>query len=173
MEDHTIITGMTGCGKSKFVVDTLRGPMRKKFNNVILICSTYCYNLTYSGFGRGDPGFLALQPDPSNEDDLNHLLTLCSTVYDQGKMLFIIDDCSFSRDVKRRSSELVRLACSGRHKGQTIWILTQQCSSIAKVIRENASSVVAFYNPSGKDFDSLFDSCGSGLREVQNCDERT
>ena len=163
MEGHCIVTGMTGCGKSRWVVETLRGPMRKKFNYIILICSTYCYNKTYRGFAKGDPGFLALQPDPSDEGELDDLLKLCSTFYDRGKTLFIVDDCSFSKDVKRRSSELIRLACSGRHKGQSLWILTQQWTSIAKCVRDNAAFVVAFHNPSGRDFDSLLDSCGSSL----------
>ena len=163
MEGHYIVTGMTGCGKSRWVVETLRGPMRKKFNYIILICPTYAYNKTYRGFAKGDRGFLALQPDASDEGELNDLLQLCSTIYDQGKTLFIVDDCSFSKDVKKRSSELVRLACSGRHKGQSLWILTQQWTSISKCVRDNCSCVIAFHNPSGRDFDSLMDSCGGTL----------
>ena len=160
---HIIIVGPTACGKSRWVVETLRGPMRKKFNYIILICPTYAYNKTYRGFAKLDPNFLSLQPDASDEGELNDLLQLCSTIYDQGKTLFIVDDCSFSKDVKKRSSELIRIACSGRHKGQSLWVLTQQWTSIAKCVRDNCSYVVAFHNPSGKDFDSLMDSCGSSL----------
>ena len=165
MEGHGIVTGMTGCGKSRWVVETLRGPMRKKFNYIILICPTYAYNKTYRDFAKGDPGFLALAPDASDEGELNDILQLCSTVYDdnRAKTLFIVDDCSFSRDVKKRSSEIVRLFCSGRHLGISIYLLTQQYTSVAKVLRDNCSFVVAFHNPSGKDFDSLLDSCGSSL----------
>ena len=163
MEGHTIIVGPTACGKSRWVVETLRGPMRKKFNTIILICPTYAYNKTYRGFARGDKGFLALAPDASDEGEVDDLLQMCSTIFDCGKTLFIVDDCAFSKDVKKRSSELVRLACSGRHKGQSLWILTQQWTSIAKCVRDNCSFVVAFHNPSGKDFDSLMDSCGSSL----------
>ena len=170
MEGHCIVTGMTGCGKSRWVVETLRGPMRKKFNYIILICSTYCYNKTYRGFAKGDPGFLALQPDASDEGELDDLLKLCSTFFDRGRTLFIVDDCAFSKDVKKRSSELVRLFCSGRHIGISVYLLTQQYTSVAKVLRDNCSCVVAFHNPSGKDFDSLLDSCGSSL-PVQDCEK--
>ena len=126
MQGHTIIVGPTGCGKSYFVVQILRGVMRKKFNNIILICPTYAYNQAYTDFCRRDPGFLALAPNASDEGEVDNLLRLFSIVYDRGENLIIIDDCSFSRDVKKKTSELVRLFCSGRHLGISIYLLTQQ-----------------------------------------------
>ena len=163
MEGHMIIVGPTGCGKSYYVVSYLRGVMRKKFNNIILICPTYIYNQAYKDFCRGDPGFLVLIPNASDEGEIDNLLRLCSIVYDRGENLIIIDDCSFSRDVKRKTSELVRLFCSGRHLGISIMLLTQQFTSVAKVLRDNASHIISFHNPSKKDFDTLLDSCGSSL----------
>ena len=173
MEGHVIIVGPTSSGKSRWVVETLRGPMKGKLNTIILICPTYAYNTTYQGFAEGDPGYLALQPDASDEGEVDTLLKLCSTFFCRGKTLFILDDCSFSTDVKKRSSELIRIACSGRHQGQSLWILTQQWTSIAKCVRDNCSFVVAFHNPSGKDFDSLLDSCGSSLSTQESEKLRT
>jgi len=160
---HVVIVGPTGCGKSRFVVDTLRGPLRGKFNFIVLICPTYAWNKTYRGFAKDDPQFLALQPDASNEGEVEDMLQQCFAVFDRGQTLLIVDDCAFSKDVKKRSSELVRLAFSGRHKGISLWILTQQLSSISKPVRDNACCIVTFHTPSQKDIDSLWDSYGAGI----------
>ena len=38
---HCIITGPTNCGKTKYLIDQLRGPFRKVFEFIVLICPTY------------------------------------------------------------------------------------------------------------------------------------
>ena len=50
--------------------------------------------------------------------------------------LMILDDCAASKDVKNRTSELVKLGFHGRHIGlSTIVIMQQLTSSIAKPYR--------------------------------------
>jgi len=161
--DHVVIVGPTGCGKSRFVVETLRGPLHGKFNHIVLICPTYAWKKTYRCFTKGDPRFLALQPDAAAEGEVEDMLQQCSAVFDQGQTLLIVDDCAFSKDVKKQSSELVRLAFSGRHKGMSLWILTQQLSSVSKPVRDNACCIVTFHTPSQKDIDSLWDTYGAGI----------
>lgn len=41
----------------------------------------------------------------------------------------------------------MNLAFSTRHKGISIWVLTQQMTSIAKPFRENITVLVFFYTP--------------------------
>ena len=60
--------------------------------------------------------------------------------------LIILDDCAASKDVKNRTSELVKLAFSGRHIGLSTIVVTQQLTSIAKPYRMNISKLVTFYN---------------------------
>ncbi|PFX32581.1 hypothetical protein AWC38_SpisGene2590 [Stylophora pistillata] len=62
-----------------------------------------------------------------------------------------------SKDVKQRTNELVNLAFSARHKGISIWVLTQQMTSIAKPFRENIAALVLFYTHSAKDMKATFD----------------
>ena len=38
---HCIITGPTNCGKTKYLIEQLRGPFRKIFDYIVLICPTY------------------------------------------------------------------------------------------------------------------------------------
>ena len=38
---HCIITGPTNCGKTRYVIDQLRGSFRHVFDWIVLICPTY------------------------------------------------------------------------------------------------------------------------------------
>ena len=49
---NCIITGPTNCGKTKYIIDQLRGPFRKLFEFIVLICPTYSKNKTYHNFAR-------------------------------------------------------------------------------------------------------------------------
>ena len=46
--------------------------------------------------------------------------------------LIIIDYCTASKDVKGRMGQLVNLGFSAWHASISVWVLTQQLSSIAK-----------------------------------------
>ena len=71
--------------------------------------------------------------------------------------LIVLDDCAASKDVKGRTGELVKLGFSARHAGISVWVLTQQLSSIAKPFRENVAAIVLFYTPSAKTLNTVFE----------------
>ena len=71
---HCIITGPTNCGKTRYVIDQLRGSFRHVFDWIVLICPTYSKNKTYRGFAKGDKRFVVLSPDESNVEEINDLL---------------------------------------------------------------------------------------------------
>ena len=160
---NMIITGPTNCGKTKYLIEQLRGPFRKVFEYIVLICPTYAKNRTYRGFAQGDKRFLILSPDASNSDEIDSLLTDVSLIFSGTKTLLILDDCAVSKDLKNRSNKFVDLAFSGRHDGLSVWVVTQQLTSIAKPFRENVSCVVAFHNPSQIGMKTLFDDYGGEL----------
>ena len=56
-----------------------------------------------------------------------------------------------------RSNKFILLAFSGRHSGISVWVLTQQLTSISKAFRDNVACVVAFYNPSQVGTKTLFE----------------
>ena len=62
-----------------------------------------------------------------------------------------------SKDVKSKSSELVDLGFSGRHRGIDTIVLTQQLTSIAKAYRENITFLVSFYMPGKRDMKVIVD----------------
>ena len=77
--------------------------------------------------------------------------------------LFILDDCAASKDVKGRTSQLVNLGFSARHDGISVWVLTQQITSIAKPYRDNIAAIVLFYTPSSKTTKAIFEDYASKL----------
>ena len=158
---HCIITVPTNCGKTRYIVDQLRGAFRYVFEYVVLICPTYIHNKTYQGFARGDPRFFVFCPNDFEE--VEELLQACRTLFSGTSTLIILDDCAVSKELKLRSGELVRLAFSGRHEGLSIWVLTQQLTSISKPFRDNVACVVAFHNPSFVGTKCMFEDHGNGI----------
>lgn len=62
----------------------------------------------------------------------------------------------------------MNLAFSARHKGISVWVLTQQMTSIAKPFRGNIAALVLFYTPSAKDMKATFDDyAGDLMKEEQ------
>ena len=162
-EKVPFLTGPTNCGKTKYLTEQLRGPFRNVFEYIVLICPTYAKNKTYHKFAHRDKRFLVLSPDASNSDEINELLTACQTLFSSTNTLLILDDCAVSKDLKKRSNKFIDLAFSGRHHGLSVWVLTQQLTSIAKPFRENVACVVTFHNPSQKGMKMLFEDYGGDL----------
>ena len=80
-----------------------------------------------------------------------------SYFFEKTNTLFVLDDCAASKDVKDRTSQLVNLALSARHDGISVWVMTQQITSIAKPFRENVAAIKLFYTPSGKTTKAIFE----------------
>ena len=160
---HCIITGPTNCGKTEYLIEQLRGPFRKVFEYIVLVCPTYSKNKTYRGFAQGDKRFFVLSPDASNFDEIDDLLIDSETIFSGTNTLLILDDCAVSKDLKKRSNKFIDLAFSGRHIGLSVWVLTQQLTSISKPFRDNVACVVSFHNPSQVGTKMLFEDFGGDL----------
>ena len=91
------------------------------------------------------------------QHDIELWLTLASFFFNDTNTLIVLDDCAASKAVKGRTSQLVQLGFSARHSGISVWVLTQQLTSIAKPFRDNVAAVVLFYIPSAKTTKAIFD----------------
>ena len=60
-------------------------------------------------------------------------------------VLIVLDDCAASKHVKGWTAELVKLGFSARHASISVWVLTQQLSSVAKPFRENVAAIFEGY----------------------------
>ena len=84
-------------------------------------------------------------------------LKLVSFYFKGTNTLMILDDCAAFKDVKGRTGHLVELAFFARHIGISVWVLTQDRTSITPSFRENVAVIVLFYTPSAKTTKTIFD----------------
>ena len=143
---NVLIVRPTKSGKTKYLVNQLRGPFRGKFDCacIVLICPTFVHNKTFDGFVDNDPHIFVIN---CSQHEVKAFLKLTSFFFEATNMLIILDDCAASKDVKGRISQLVSLGFSSHHSGISVWVLTQQITSIAKPFRENVVAIVLFYTP--------------------------
>ena len=133
--------------ETQYLVNQLRGPFRGKFDYIVLFCPTFVKNTTYNHFVDKDPYiFVIICP----QHEIERWLKLASYFFDKTNTLFV------PFFAKGRNSQLVNLGFSARHDGISVWVLTQQITSIAKPFRENVAAIVLFYTPSGKTTKAIF-----------------
>ena len=151
---NALIVGPTNSGKTQYLLNQLRGPFRGCFDYIVLLCPTFIHNKTYNGFVDRDSRIFVIV---CQQHDIEGWLKLASFFFEKTNTLFVLDDCAASKDVKGRTSQLVNLGFSARHSGISVWVLTQQITSIAKPFRENVAAIVLFYTPSAKTTKAIFE----------------
>ena len=151
---NALIVGPTNSGKTQFFVNQLYGPFRYKFDYIFLICPTFAFNKTLTSFAERDPRVKIIICE---QHEVEIWLKVARIESEGTNALIVLDDCAASKDVKGRTGELVKLGFSARHAGISVWVLTQQLSSIAKPFRENVAAIVLFYTPSAKTTKAIFE----------------
>ena len=157
---NVLIVGPTNSGKTQFLVNQLLGQFKGRFDYIVLICPTFAYNRTLHRFGEKDPRLYVIICE---QHDVENWLKVASFAFEGTNAVIVLDDCAASKDVKGRTGELVKLGFSARHVGISVWVLTQQLSSIAKPFRENVAAIVLFYTPSAKTTKAIFEEYGGEL----------
>lgn len=156
-----LVVGMTGCGKTFYVLKMIVDQYMFQFGYIIIVCPTFSRNMSYRQWKYlADRDVIIVECD---HESVNYFLTEIRDIYEDTNSLIIIDDCAASKDIRDRTSEVVNLAFSGRHCGLSTIVITQQLTSIAKPFRENISKLVCFYNPNRKDMKTIFDEYLDGV----------
>ena len=160
-----IICGQTGCGKTEFVLDLLEEEYCQVFTYIIILCPTIQWNKAYKNREWiGDvskpksKNIKIYNPIVKGEEKLQELLRHFFKKYAGDPTLYIIDDCSATKELTKKKDMLSELAFSGRHAEQSVWVISQRYNSVLKDLREQTKWLCMFYT---KDRDS-FDNC---LRE--------
>ena len=151
---NALIVAPTNSGKTQFLVNQLCSPFNGRFDYIVLICPTFAYNRTLYRFGERD---LQLYVVICEQDHVEACRKVSSFAFEGTNTLIVLDDCAASKDVKGRTGELVKLGFSARHGGISVWVLTQQLSSIAKPFRENVAAIVLFYTSLAKTTKAIFE----------------
>ena len=161
---NALVVGPTNSGKMQFLLNQLRGPFRGKFDYIILFCPTFVKNATYHRFVDKDPRIFVVV---CLQHEIESWLNLASFFFEKTNTLFVLDNCAASKDVKGRTSQLVNLGFSARHDGISVWVLTQQITSIAKPFRKNVAAIVLFYTPSGKTTKAIFEDYAGEITHIE------
>ena len=129
---NALIVGSTNSGKTQDILNQLHGPFRGKFDYIVLLCPTIVFYETYDYFVDNEPRIYVIN---CQQHEVEAYLMLASFHFEKTNTLIILDDCAASKDMKGRTSRLVNLGFSARHSDLSVWVLTQQITSIAKPFR--------------------------------------
>ena len=147
-EPHTaIFSGPTSCGKTQRVLDLIETEYNHHFENVIILCPTLRWNKTYleRGYIWKDDDVYPVEP----KGDLFELIKKLSLRFSGEETLFVVDDVIADETLDKRWNPLLELAISGRHRKQSLWILTQSYTALPKNLRRQKKQLFAWY-PSEK-----------------------
>ena len=71
------------------------------------------------------------------------------------KTLFLIDDIIADETLDKRRQPLLELAISGRHRGHSLWLLTQSYTAVPNNIRRQAKILHIWYPKSRTDLNTI------------------
>ena len=136
-EPHTaLFVAPTGVGKTHLAMSLLETDYRNHFDFIVIICPTLGHHETYKsrGWVWNDPDVIPIEPG----NNLYYLIEKISNLLSGSKTLFLIDDIIANEALNKRRQPLLGLAISERHRGHSLWLLTQSYTAIPNNIRRQA-----------------------------------
>ena len=130
-EPHTaLFVAPTEVGKIHLALSLLETEYRNHFDFIVIICPTLRYNSTYKNrsWVWNDPDVIPIEPD----NQLYYLIEKISNLLTGDKTLFLIDDIIADETLDNHRQPLIELAISGRHRGHSLWLLTQSYQETSK-----------------------------------------
>ncbi len=162
---NVLISGPTFCGKTVTLLKMFENEYSKKFEYSVLLCPTYYWNKSYLNWKyHSNPKFICL---PISHDNVDKTLKYAVETYKEKSTAIILDDCASSQDIKNRTGQVTTTAFGARHFNHSLFILTQQLTSVAKPVRESIGKLVVFYTPNRKDIKLICDEYLYGVDEKE------
>ena len=81
--------------------------------------------------------------EPGN--NLYYLIEKISSLLARDKTLFLINDIIANETLNKRHQPLLELAISGRHRGHSLWLLTQSYTAVPNNIQRQAKMLYVWY----------------------------
>ena len=153
-EPHTaLFVAPTGVGKTHLALSLLETEYRNHFDFIVIICPTLRYNSTYKNrsWVWNYPDVIPIEP--SNQ--LYYLIEKISNLLTGDKTLFLIDDIIADETLDKRHQPLLELAISGRHRGHSLWLLTQSYTAILNNIKRQAKMLYVWYPKNRTDLNTI------------------
>ena len=142
-----------GVGKTHLALSLLETEYINHFDFTVIICPTLRYNSTYKSRSRvwNDPDVIPIEPG----NQLYYLIEKISNILAGDKTLFLIDDIIADDALDKCRQPLLELAISGRHRGHSLWLLTQSYTAIPKNIRRQAKMLYVWYQKNRTDLNTI------------------
>ena len=153
-ESHTaLFIAPTGVGKTHLALSLLETEYRNHFDFIVIICPTLRYNSTYKNRGWlwNDPDVISIELG----NNLYYLIEKISNLLAGNEILFLIDDIIADETLDKRRQLLLELAISGRHRGYSLWLLTQSYTVIPNNIRRQAKMLYVWYPKNRMDLNTI------------------
>ena len=143
-EPHTaLFVAPTGVGKMHVALNLLENEYKNHFDFIVIICPTLAHNETYKsrGWVWNDPAVIPIELD----NNLYYLIEKISNLLAGPETLFLIDDIITDEALDKCRQLQLGLAISGRHRGHSLWLLTQSYTAIPNNIRRQAKMLYVWY----------------------------
>ena len=153
-EPHTaLFIAPTGVGKTHLALSLLENEYRNHFDFIVIICPTLRYNSTYRsrGWVWNDPDVIPIEPG----NNLYYLIEKISNLLAGSTTLFLIDDTTADETLDKHRQPLSELETSGRHRGHSLWFLTQSYTAVPNNIRRQAKILYVWYPKNRTDLNTI------------------
>ena len=143
-EPHTaLFVAPTEVGKTHLALSLLETEYRNHFDFIVIICSTLRYNSTNKNrnWVWNDPDVIPIELG----NNLYYLIEKISNLLTGDRTLFLIDDIIADETLDKHQQPLLELAISGRHRGHSLWLLTQSYTAVPNNIRREAKVLHVWY----------------------------
>ena len=126
---------------------------RNHFDFIVIICPTLRCNSTYKNqsWVWNDPDVIPIEPG----NNLYYLIEKISNLLAGDKTLFLIDDIIANETLDKCLQLLLELAISGRHRGHSLWLLTQSSTAVPNNIRRQAKMLYLWYPENRTDLNTI------------------
>ena len=153
-ELHTaLFIAPTKVGKTHLALSLLETEYRNHFDFIVIICPTLIYNSTYKNqsWVWNDPDVIPIEMG----NNLYYLIEKISNLLTGDKTLFLIDDIIADETLDKCRQPLLELAISGRHRGYSLWLLTQSYTAVPNNIRRQAKILYVWYPENRTDLNTI------------------
>ena len=110
-----------------------------------------------------DPDVIPIEPG----NNLYYLIEKINNLLAGDKTLFLIDDIIADETLDKRRQPWLELAMSGRHRGHSLWLLTQSYTAIPNNVRRQAKMLYVWYPKNRTDLTTIHEENDViGLKEL-------
>ena len=96
---NMIINGMTGCGKTYYLLNFLERNYMNHFEYIVIICQTFSWNETYQECKfLKDPDLITIECE---QECIDLIIRYTVKIFQGTNTLIILDDCPCSTDVMK------------------------------------------------------------------------